>query len=110
MRCQAQSNQVVQIIVSEHAAKLDVVNFEPRRLSAILIFPAVIPLALSIISSAELWEGAYFSRDPKRSQAMLEEFLAVMVILGLDEDISKRFGQLRGSLRKRAICWLRLRH
>ena len=38
-------------------------------------------LALSIISSAELWEGAYFSRGPKRSQAMLEEFLAGVVIL-----------------------------
>ena len=58
-------------------------------------------LALSIISSAELWEGAYFSRDPKRSQAMLEEFLAGVVILGLDEDMCKRFGQLRGSLRRR---------
>ena len=58
-------------------------------------------LALSIISSAELWEGAYFSREPKRSQAMLGEFLAGVVILGLDEDMCKRFGQLRGSLRMR---------
>ena len=58
-------------------------------------------LNLSIISAAELWEGAYFSRDPKRSQAMLEEFLAGVVVLGLDEEICKRFGQLRGSSRKR---------
>jgi tRNA(fMet)-specific endonuclease VapC len=58
-------------------------------------------LSLSIISAAELWEGAYFSRDPKRSQAMLEEFLAGVVVLGLDEEICKRFGQLRGSFRKR---------
>ena len=28
-------------------------------------------LGLSVISAAELWEGVYFSRDPKRSQAML---------------------------------------
>jgi tRNA(fMet)-specific endonuclease VapC len=58
-------------------------------------------LGLSVISAAELWEGVYFSRDPKRSQAMLEEFLSGVVILGLDEEICRRFGQLRGSLRKR---------
>ena len=58
-------------------------------------------LALSVISQAELWEGVYFSRDPKRSQATLEEFLSGVVVLGLDEEICKRFGQLRGSLRRR---------
>jgi tRNA(fMet)-specific endonuclease VapC len=58
-------------------------------------------LGLSVISAAELWEGVYFSRDSKRSQVMLEEFLSGVVILGLDEEICSRFGQLRGSLRKR---------
>ena len=58
-------------------------------------------LALSVISVAELWEGVYFSRDPKSSQKTLEEFLSGVVILGLDEEVCKRFGQLRGSLRKR---------
>ena len=54
-----------------------------------------------MISEAELWEGVYFSRDPKRSQATLEEFLSGVVLLGLDEEVCKRFGQLRGSLRRR---------
>ena len=58
-------------------------------------------LGLSVITAAELWEGVYFSRDPKRSQVMLEEFLSGVVVLGLDEEICRRFGQLRGSLRKR---------
>jgi len=57
-------------------------------------------LALSIISAAELWEGVYFSRDQKRSQIMLETFLSGVTILNLDEEICKRFGQLRGSMRK----------
>lgn len=57
-------------------------------------------LALSIISAAELWEGVYFSRDQKRSQLMLEAFLSGVTILNLDEEICKRFGQLRGSMRK----------
>ncbi len=56
-------------------------------------------LALSIISVAELWEGVYFSKDPARSEAMFAEFISGVVILGIDEEICKRFGQLRGSLR-----------
>ena len=56
-------------------------------------------LALSIISVAELWEGVHFSKDPPRSEAMLTEFLSGVVILGIDEEICRRFGQLRGSLR-----------
>ena len=58
-------------------------------------------LGLSVVSAAELWEGAYFSRDAKRSQETLEGFLSGVDILGLDEEICKRFGQLRGSMRKR---------
>jgi len=58
-------------------------------------------LGLSVVSAAELWEGAYFSRDAKRSQETLEGFLSGVDILGLDEEICKRFGQLRGAMRKR---------
>jgi tRNA(fMet)-specific endonuclease VapC len=58
-------------------------------------------LGLSVVSAAELWEGAYFSRVPKRSQKTLETFLSGVDTLGLDEEICKRFGQLRGSMRKR---------
>jgi tRNA(fMet)-specific endonuclease VapC len=58
-------------------------------------------LAVSIISIAELWEGVYFSKDPERSRGILEEFLSGVVILGIDEEVCKQFGQLRGSLRQR---------
>jgi tRNA(fMet)-specific endonuclease VapC len=56
-------------------------------------------LALSIISVAELWEGVHFSKDPARSETMLSEFLSGVVILGIDEEICRRLGQLRGLLR-----------
>jgi tRNA(fMet)-specific endonuclease VapC len=56
-------------------------------------------LALSIISVAELWEGVHFSRNPARSETMLNEFLSGVVILGIDVEICRRFGQLRGALR-----------
>src|SRR5690349_22440985 len=57
-------------------------------------------LGLSVSFVAELGEGVYFSRDPKRGQTMLEEFLSGLVIRGLDEEVCGRFGYLRGSLRK----------
>jgi len=57
-------------------------------------------LALSIISVAELWEGVYLSEDPVRTQSALEEFVSGVVVLGIDADICRRFGQLRGSLRR----------
>lgn len=57
-------------------------------------------LALSIISVAELWEGVFFSKAPERSEASFEDFLSGVVILGIDEEICKRFGRLRGSLRQ----------
>lgn len=57
-------------------------------------------LALSIISVAELWEGVYFSKDPGRSQMMLEMFLSGVAVLGIDEEICRQFGHLRGSWRQ----------
>jgi len=57
-------------------------------------------LAISVISLAERWEGVYYSRDPARSQAGLEEFLCGVAVLGLDEEICRRFGRLRGHLRE----------
>jgi tRNA(fMet)-specific endonuclease VapC len=58
-------------------------------------------LGLSVVSAAELWEGVFYSRDPQRSQETLEGFLSGVELLGLDEEICKRFGNLRGSIRKR---------
>ena len=45
----------------------------------------------SIISLAELYEGVYYSRDPEASRVALEAFLEDVSILGIDEEISKRF-------------------
>lgn len=58
-------------------------------------------LALSIISLAELYEGAYYSRDPIQSEAILRDFLAPdLTVLGIDEEICKVFGRERGRLRR----------
>jgi tRNA(fMet)-specific endonuclease VapC len=57
-------------------------------------------IALSIISLAELYEGVYYSRDPVRSERILNSFLKQFPILPLDEEICKTFGKERGELRQ----------
>lgn len=58
-------------------------------------------LAVSIISVAELWEGVLFSRDRKRTEAMFRQFIENMVVVGIDDETCQRFGQVRGTLRKK---------
>jgi tRNA(fMet)-specific endonuclease VapC len=56
-------------------------------------------LGLSVVSLAELYEGVYYSRDPKRDERGLNEFLQGITLLGLDEEVAKTFGRERGRLR-----------
>jgi len=58
-------------------------------------------LALSIVSLAELYEGAFYSRNPEKSEKTLKEFLAGISIIGIDEEICRIFGKERGRLRKK---------
>jgi len=54
---------------------------------------------LSLISLAEIYEGVYFSRNPELSQLHLDELLAGVIAIGIDDDICRVFGKLRGELR-----------
>lgn len=55
-------------------------------------------LAISVISYGELFEGAYYARDPQTAIAGLHLFLAGKDLLGLDPPILERFGIVRGQL------------
>lgn len=57
-------------------------------------------LAISVISLAELYEGAHYSRDPLHSLAALQRFMAGLVVLPLDEEVCSLFGKERGRLRQ----------
>jgi len=57
-------------------------------------------IALSIISLAELYEGVHYSKDPLKSQEMLESLSEEFPVLPIDEDICKVFGKERGRLRQ----------
>jgi len=58
-------------------------------------------MATSVISLAEIYEGVYYSKDPVKSQQLLEEFLAPdLKVLNVDQEICKVFGRERGRLRQ----------
>ena len=57
-------------------------------------------LALSIVSLAEVYEGVFYSRDPRKSERTLKEFLTGISILEIEKEICKIFGRERGRLRK----------
>ena len=58
-------------------------------------------LAISVISLAEVYEGVYYSLDPKSSQEGLNNFLKLVSILPDSDEIAKIFGKERGGLRKK---------
>jgi tRNA(fMet)-specific endonuclease VapC len=58
-------------------------------------------VAISVISLAEIYEGVYYSKDPVKSQQLLEEFLAPdLKVLNVDQEVCKIFGKERGRLRQ----------
>jgi tRNA(fMet)-specific endonuclease VapC len=60
-------------------------------------------VAISVISLAEIYEGVYYSKDPVKSQQLLEEFLAPdLNVLNVDQEICKIFGKDRGKLRQKS--------
>lgn len=56
-------------------------------------------LALSVISLAEVYEGIYYSTNPKGNEQGLNEFLEGITLIGIDEETCQLFGKERGRLR-----------
>lgn len=56
-------------------------------------------IAISILSVAELYEGAFYSRDPSASERALQDFISSVEVLELDDAICRIFAQERGRLR-----------
>lgn len=54
---------------------------------------------MSLISLAEVWEGVFYSRNPAADEAGLKNFLRIVDLLDLDEEIALVFGRERGRLR-----------
>lgn len=56
-------------------------------------------IAMSVISLAELYEGALYARDPQARQSELADFVSVVDVLPLDDGVCRIFGAERGRLR-----------
>jgi tRNA(fMet)-specific endonuclease VapC len=57
-------------------------------------------LGLSIISLAELYAGVHRSTDISEAREALEDFLSLVTILGVKEEICQIFGEENARLRK----------
>jgi tRNA(fMet)-specific endonuclease VapC len=55
-------------------------------------------LALSLITYAELYQGAYYARDPARALAGLRQFLTDKELLPVTPAIAEQFAVVRGAL------------
>ena|SRR5437867_12918655 len=56
-------------------------------------------LAVSLISLAELYEGVYYSHDPRAREVDLNNFLNGVSMTEVDQETCKLFGRERGRLR-----------
>ena len=54
---------------------------------------------ISIVSTAELFDGVYGSMDPEREELVLSEFLSHLEVVRLDEDVCRIFAMERRRLR-----------
>ncbi len=58
-------------------------------------------IAISLVTVAELYEGAFGSRDPERHLRTLRSFLGPFARVSLNDPIAERFAQVRSLLRSR---------
>ncbi|MHB8645383.1 MAG: type II toxin-antitoxin system VapC family toxin [Thermomicrobiales bacterium] len=56
-------------------------------------------ISISIVSYAELYDGAYGSEHPEAEIARIQQFLGSYPVIGLSDAIVDRFGQTRSRLR-----------
>lgn len=56
-------------------------------------------VGLSIVSMAELYQGVFFSTDPRANEQALHEFMAGIEILPIDDAVCRIFARERGRLR-----------
>ena len=76
---------------------VDVLHGRPDAVQT-LIDLAPAGLAVSVITYGELYEGAYYARDPQTALAGLQSLLQGKELLSLEPAILERFGVLRGAL------------
>jgi len=57
-------------------------------------------VAVSIVSVAEIYEGAFVFPDPDRHLNAFRTFLKAFTVLSIDDEIAERFARIRAQLRR----------
>lgn len=58
------------------------------------------PLAISIMTYGEVYEGIYFGHNPQHHEQVFRQFLKGVTVLPLNRRIMERFATIRGTLRQ----------
>src|SRR5438874_2325343 len=85
-----------------HLIDSDVVaDWLEGRPEAVQLLSSLAPsgLFISLITYGEIYEGIYYSRNPKESARIFLEFLRDVDVLPLGKEIMKEFARIRGQLR-----------
>ncbi len=56
-------------------------------------------IGISVISTAELYQGVFYSDDPQANEELLLEFLSGYDVVQVDDDICRLFARERGRLK-----------
>lgn len=78
-----------------------VADYLKGRAAAISLLDQLLPngVALSVITIGEIYGGVHYGHDAARHEAGFERFLRGVGVLGVDAEIARRFGVIRGGLR-----------
>ena len=56
-------------------------------------------IGISIISTAELYQGVFYSNEPRANEALLLEFISGYDVIEVDDEICRLFARERGRLK-----------
>ncbi len=56
-------------------------------------------IGISIISTVELYQGAFYSLEPRANEALLLEFISGYDVIPVDDEICRLFARERGRLK-----------
>jgi tRNA(fMet)-specific endonuclease VapC len=78
------------------------IDYLSGRIPAVSFVSSLLPSkpAISIITYAEVYEGIYFGRDPRRSEEGFLDFLQSAEVLGISQPVARLWAQLLGTLRQ----------
>jgi predicted nucleic acid-binding protein len=76
-------------------------DFLKGRADAVRLFASLASdgLAMSLMTYGEIYDGIYRSADPRGQETSFVRMIGWIPVLGLDEEIMRRFARIRGDLR-----------